>query len=89
MLEILVFDQNGTLSIISLGRDIDSGQVFQGSSAQRLLVCITLLVGRGLLAVGCTVSPGFDFADFELADNRDRLISAFPQHSELIASLTR
>ena len=37
---------------------------------------------------GCTVAPGFDFADFELA-NRDALQQQYPQHSDLIAGLTR
>lgn len=37
--------------------------------------------------VGCTVSPGFDFNDFEMA-KRKELASNFPQHSELITDLT-
>ncbi len=38
--------------------------------------------------VGCTVAPGFDFADFELA-HRDKLIEEFPQHKDLIERFTR
>lgn len=38
--------------------------------------------------VGCTVSPGFDFEDFTLAE-RDVLIQQFPEHKELIKSFTR
>ncbi|HEX4373554.1 MAG TPA: cupin domain-containing protein, partial [Puia sp.] len=38
--------------------------------------------------VGCTVAPGFDFADFELAE-RKKLIANYPQHSDLIISLTQ
>lgn len=38
--------------------------------------------------VGCTVAPGFDFDDFELAQ-RSELSAIFPQHSELIEQLTR
>ena len=37
--------------------------------------------------VGCTVSPGFDFADFELG-TRDRLLKLFPQHAEEVERLT-
>lgn len=37
--------------------------------------------------VSCTVFPGFDFADFELA-NRDALIRKYPQHEEIITRLT-
>lgn len=38
--------------------------------------------------VGCTVSPGFDFADFELADP-EILTLSFPQHTQLIHRFTR
>jgi len=37
---------------------------------------------------GCTVSPGFDFRDFEFAD-RDELIRIYPRHRSLIERLTR
>jgi uncharacterized protein len=37
--------------------------------------------------VGCTVSPGFDFAEFEMA-KRDSLITKFPQYRELIEKLS-
>ena len=37
--------------------------------------------------VGCTVAPGFEFRDFELA-SRAALLKAFPQHSEDIERLT-
>ena len=37
--------------------------------------------------VGCTVSPGFDFADFEMA-KRLELSSKFPEHKTLIERLT-
>lgn len=33
--------------------------------------------------MGCTVSPGFDFKDYKLADKAE-LIKKFPQHEELI-----
>ena len=38
--------------------------------------------------VGGPVSPGFDFADFELAD-REALLARFPQHHGAILRLTR
>ena len=45
-------------------------------------------VERGCALVGCTVSPGFDFRDFEMAD-RAALLQQFPQHRSLIERLTR
>jgi predicted cupin superfamily sugar epimerase len=38
--------------------------------------------------VGCTVAPGFDFADFEMAE-RERLLSAYPEHADVIRRMTR
>ncbi len=37
--------------------------------------------------VGCTVSPGFDFADFELARRVD-LIASYPEQEALVRRLT-
>jgi len=38
--------------------------------------------------VGCTVAPGFDFNDFQLAKRTD-LIALFPEHKKEIIALTR
>jgi len=38
--------------------------------------------------VGCTVAPGFDFADFELAKATE-LIKIYPQHQDIIKRLCR
>lgn len=38
--------------------------------------------------VGCTVSPGFDFADFEMP-GKTYFLDKFPQHREWIERLTR
>ncbi|MGB6037446.1 MAG: cupin domain-containing protein [Cryomorphaceae bacterium] len=37
---------------------------------------------------GCTVAPGFDFADFELPP-QEELLKQFPQHREVVLRLTR
>jgi len=37
---------------------------------------------------GCTVAPGFDFADFEIAD-KEKLLAAFPEHVDIIGRLSR
>jgi predicted cupin superfamily sugar epimerase len=44
--------------------------------------------GGAFALVGCTVAPGFDFEDFELAE-RDRLVELYPQHRNIITNLTR
>jgi predicted cupin superfamily sugar epimerase len=42
----------------------------------------------GFALVGCTVAPGFEFADFELAA-RSELVRIYPAHKKLIEELTR
>lgn len=44
--------------------------------------------GESFGLVGCTVAPGFDFEDFELA-KREELARRYPQHRSLIEKLTR
>lgn len=86
-LEIIEIKPSGELTIHLLGRNPEAGEVFQ---------CVieggswfgSRVAARGEYSlVGCTVAPGFDFADFELA-NRDSLLNEFPQHHTLIEQLT-
>lgn len=46
------------------------------------------LVEEGFALVGCTVAPGFDFSDFEMAE-RGSLCDQYPQYAELIIKMTR
>jgi hypothetical protein len=47
------------------------------------------LAPGGLWALlGCTVSPGFEFEDYEAGD-REQLIAKWPKHAELLRGLTR
>lgn len=46
-----------------------------------------VLDDAGYALVGCTVAPGFDYADFELADGA-ALRAQHPQHGALIERLT-
>jgi predicted cupin superfamily sugar epimerase len=47
-----------------------------------------VLGGGSFSLVGCTVAPGFDFKDFEMA-SRDALLAEFPEHAVLIKEITR
>jgi uncharacterized protein len=86
-LEVHLIDPLGAHSQILIGNDPEEGQAMQavvkagcwfGSKPLRASFAL----------VGCTVSPGFDFDDFELA-RRKELTALYPQHRELIRSLTR
>jgi predicted cupin superfamily sugar epimerase len=46
-----------------------------------------LPASRAWALVTCIVTPGFDFADFELAD-RETLLAAYPAHGELVRAFT-
>jgi predicted cupin superfamily sugar epimerase len=46
------------------------------------------VIGDGFALVGCTVAPGFDFADFSMPSRAD-LSARFPDQKDLIQSFTR
>ena len=71
-----------------VGRDLANGQIFQYTVKAGHWFGSRVLKGGEFSFVGCTVSPGFDFNDFELA-TRSELVKLFPLHQEIIAELTR
>jgi predicted cupin superfamily sugar epimerase len=87
-LHIYEIKTDGTLQVHRLGRDYSQGEQLQLviPAGSWFASCVEETAGFAL--VGCTVAPGFDFADFELAD-RAELAKLFPQHAGLIGLLTR
>jgi uncharacterized protein len=77
----------GDYARILLGPDPDAGQVFQGVVPAGVWFGATVDQPESYSLVGCTVAPGFDFADFELARRSD-LITRCPQHQAIIERLT-
>jgi len=86
--EMLQLHPDGRSAVFTLGQDLAAGQqvqlvvpagVWQGMR----------LIGDGKMALlGCTVTPGFDFADYRNASAED-LIAKWPQETERIHALTR
>jgi len=87
-LEVLELNERGELCSTRLGSDILGGEVHQHVVPANTWFASRVAAGGSFSLVGCTVAPGFDFADFCLAD-RAMLVAAFPQHSQTIAELTR
>lgn len=87
-LEIFVLDKEGELVIVKLGNDITNGEVFQYVVPANTWFASRPSSVAEYAFVGCTVSPGFDFADFELAES-STLSNEFPQHTHLIKELCR
>jgi len=93
-----VIEPDGRYSQIRLGSDLEAGEVLQVVVkagcwfASHLFasqpVASQLRDRKPFALVGCTVAPGFDFDDFELA-TRAELVQRYPQHRELIEELTR
>lgn len=87
-LEMLHLYPDGTSSTFILGSDLEAGQHVQ------LLVPAGVwqgmrLIGDGSFAlVGCTVSPGFDFADYR-SGFLEELSAGWPDQTEMIRELTR
>ena len=79
---------DGALTEFTLGADLEAGQAPQGVvPAAGHWFGAALASAETYALVGCTVAPGFDFADLELA-RPDALLAAFPQHAALIERLT-
>lgn len=88
-LDLHLITEQGAHETIVLGRELAAGQrpqhvvpagVWQAAVPHAGVAPHTLC--------GCTVAPGFDFADFEMP-SRDVLTKLFPARMSLIAQLTR
>ena len=71
-----------------IGIDFSKNQKPQLVVTAGTLFAAKVLEKNSYSLVGCTVSPGFDFKDFELA-KRNHLIKKFPQHTDIIKLFTR
>src|SRR5581483_9443153 len=83
-LELHTIDATGEHVLVRLGKELLAGErpqhVVPAGTWQAARVA-----GSGFSLCGCTVAPGFDFADFEMP-SRAELLARFPQHAELIES---
>jgi uncharacterized protein len=85
---VYVIQISGQLDIIHLGNNIEKGQLFQYVVPANCWFASEPPPGSTYSFVGCTVAPGFDFADFELADV-SALTAIYPQHETIIRRLCR
>jgi len=85
---IYIIEQNGELKVISLGSDHEKGQSFQYIVPANCWFASRPAPESKYCFVGCTVSPGFEFEDFELADATELAIM-YSQHKSIIIELCR
>jgi len=85
VVDLHLIDDAGAHRSLVLGRELSSGARPQHVVPAGVWQAA---VPRGTTLCGCTVAPGFDFADFEMPP-RDVLTRAFPSHAALVERLTR
>jgi predicted cupin superfamily sugar epimerase len=78
---------NGNLKKIILGRYPENNELLQFIIPRGCWFAAKVYSPGSYSLVGCTVSPGFDFDDFELG-NFEKLVKLFPQHTAIIQKLT-
>lgn len=83
---IYVFEQ-GELKIYPLGPDPEKGDLLQVVIPAGCWFGAVTEKPESYSLCGCTVAPGFDFVDFEMA-TRSALLKEFPGHREVILALT-
>lgn len=85
-LEVLLLNERG-LETIVLGKNAENGESFQAIVPAGCWFGARLKEGKDYALVSCTVAPGFDFRDFELA-KKESLKKEFPQHIPIIDDMT-
>lgn len=88
-LNIYVISPEGELRIHKLGLNIENGELPQVLVPAGTIFGSSIAgdISEGYSLVGCMVSFGFDFRDFELF-TETQLMELYPQHSEIIKKLT-
>jgi len=85
---IYEIDAEATLTEHVLGSNPMNKECFQYAVKAGNWFGAKLKPGGDYALVGCTVAPGFDFADFDLGA-RKTLLELYPQHAAIIKTLTR
>jgi len=86
-LRLVMISPAGKASEVVLGPDIPAGQRVQFAVPAGYWFGAAPRPGSVFSLVGCTVAPGFDFADFELADGAE-LKKNFPALFGLISEFS-
>lgn len=87
-LDVLLLRDGGRGEVRRLGRDLAAGERPQIVIPAGTWFGTELGPGAPYALIGCTVAPGFDFADFELAQGPE-LAARFPDHTARIARMSR
>ncbi len=87
-LNVYIIDERGELEVVAIGPHIEKGEKFQHVVKAGCWFASRPAMPDTFSFVGCTVAPGFDFEDFELARAAE-LEKEFPKHKTIINQLCR
>jgi uncharacterized protein len=85
-LTIHVINENGEYQELKLGLNLDKGEIPQIMVKKNSIFGSSVMEKDTFSLVGCMVSPGFEFRDFELF-TQEELLQKYPQHREIIMKL--
>lgn len=74
------------IEVIYLGSNLEAGEVLQCTIPANCWFASQVKNKKGFALVSCTVAPGFDFEDFEMAKKAD-LIQQYPQYQTVLQDL--
>src|SRR6185369_2021067 len=86
--EIVRLFPDGRADVARLGLDLASGERPQVVIPAGAWFGTELVPGASHCLVGCTVAPGFEFSDFELAEGPE-LAARYPEVAERIGRMSR
>ncbi|MFJ8063520.1 cupin domain-containing protein [Psychrobacillus sp. NPDC096426] len=81
-----VIDEEGSYVEHKLGLDIENGESPQVLVPRNSIFGSSVVNNGAFSLVGCMVSPGFDFEDFELF-TQSELLEKYPEHEQIIRKM--
>ena len=86
-LKLHIISNSGKYSCHHIGNDIFNNEIPQLTVFGGNWFAAEVIQKNSYSLIGCTVSPGFDFDDFELKAKKE-LVELFPEHKSIISRLT-
>ena len=85
-LSVHMIDENGEYTEHKLGLDLENGEVPQVLVPKNTIFGSSVKDRETFSLVGCMVSPGFEYQDFELF-TQEELLLKYPEHKEIIMKI--
>lgn len=85
-LTVHVIHEDGSYEELKLGLNVEEGEVLQALVPKNSIFGSSVMEKDSFALVGCMVSPGFEFQDFEMF-TQDDLLAKYPQHREIILKM--